>query len=652
MKRNISIKYMSGALMLSAGLALSSCDFLDIVPPEQATMEDATTNSDRTEGFLYSCYNNIHSTIAYSPTNAVGSGASADEFALPRIWGGQVFDFSYDLITPNTSVQAWNWNYKLIGQIHLFLEELPKAQGITEAQRDEWEAEAYFLLAYYHFQNLRLYGPCPITDSRLPQGTNPADYPGRSHYDAVTNWIVDILDQKVLEGYKLPTERDENTRGRATHAIACALKARVLLYAASPLWNGGFPYADWRNKVTTSYNGVDYGYELVSRTYDPKKWERARDAYEEALKEAQIAGHKLYGTDAADLNFYDTKGIGLDKVYIPGNNDDEEFKKRVLMLRYLVTARHNEGNTEYIWGVSDDNDYTPYNCMMPFRVLQRNNGNWIEGYNSYSPFLNTMERFYTDEGKFLETKQPDPEQRLERPEESRIDPKRPDIINLCFDREPRFYAWMAFDDGDWGTIIANGDPVHLQMKDAEKQGYNSSTHFRDHNVTGFLCQKFVRPDRKYDKSGNVNNERYQRPIIRMAELYLSLAECYAAMGNTAKALENLNMVHERAGLKPITEADLQEHTLMEWIQNERFIELYGEGHRFYDIRRWMIAPEVMAAGVREGLNAESINNPTFEEFNQRIKVDQPYKWSTRMYVAPILQSEIGKNTNLVQAPGY
>lgn len=91
---------------------------------------------------------------------------------------------------------------------------------------------------------------------------------------------------------------------------------------------------------------------------------------------------------------------------------------------------------------------------------------------------------------------------------------------------------------------------------------------------------------------------------------------------------------------------------MEWIQNERFIELYGEGHRFYDVRRWMIAPQVLAAGVREGLNAEVLTDPSFEDFNQRIKVAQPYKWTQRMYIAPILQSEIGKNTNLVQAPGY
>ena len=109
-----------------------------------------------------------------------------------------------------------------------------------------------------------------------------------------------------------------------------------------------------------------------------------------------------------------------------------------------------------------------------------------------------------------------------------------------------------------------------------------------------------------------------------------------------------------AGLPAITEADIteSERTLTDWILNERFVEFYGEGHRFYDLRRYMVAPQYLSAGKREGLNAVEKMNPTFAEFNQRVKVNQPYKWSTRMYILPIIQSEIGKNTNLVQAPGY
>ena len=638
MKSFKQIKYYGAAIVFSFSALVTSCNYLDIVPPEQAGMKDAVSNPDNTEGFLYSCYGNVQSPINYTLLDA----SSADEYALPQIWGGNTFSAAYDLLTPNSSVQNWNNNYKYIGQTLLFLEQLPQAQGLNESQRSEWEAEAWFLIAYYHFQNLRLYGPCPITDKRIPQETPPAEYGGRMHYDAVTNWLVDVLDERVLKGFKLPGQRDENTRGRATHAAACALKARILLYAASPLWNGQFPDKGWTNKTESSYKGVNYGYELVSKTYDPNKWERARVACEDAIKEAQAAGHKLYD----DLELYARQSVPLNNIYIPGGAT-EEFKKRVMMLRYLVSSQFNEGNTEFIWGVSRDDDYTPYNCMMPYRVLQRSNGNWIEGYNSYSPYLGAVERFYNADGKFLNK---DASDLLSK---SNVDAGRPDIIKLAVNREPRFYAWMAFDQGDWGTMVSDGKPVRLEFKDPNLQGYNTATHFRDHNVTGFLAQKFVRPNRKYDKSGNVNNTRYQRPLFRMAELYLSLAECYAMQNNSAKALENLNRVHQRAGLPAVTVSDLTaEHPVMEWIANERFVELYGEGHRFYDVRRWVKGPEYLAAGKREGLNAETITGPTFEQYNRRIPVNQPYRWTNRMYVLPILQSEIGKNTNLVQAPGY
>ena len=136
MKLNKSIKYLSGTLLLSAGLTLTSCEFLDIVPPEQADMNDATITPDATEGFLYSCYANIKSPIGYYLLEG-----SADEFALPEVWGGITFDFAYDRITSATSLQNWNYNYKYIGQIHLFLENLPAAKGIPEQQRSEWEAE-------------------------------------------------------------------------------------------------------------------------------------------------------------------------------------------------------------------------------------------------------------------------------------------------------------------------------------------------------------------------------------------------------------------------------------------------------------------------------------------------------------------------------
>ena len=93
-------------------------------------------------------------------------------------------------------------------------------------------------------------------------------------------------------------------------------------------------------------------------------------------------------------------------------------------------------------------------------------------------------------------------------------------------------------------------------------------------------------------------------------------------------------------------------SLVEWVRNERFIELYGEGHRYYDARRWMTAPQAFAAGVRKGLIIEKLENPSFEELNQPVAVQQDFKWENRMYLAPVFVNEVYKNTQMVQAPEY
>ena len=169
--------------------------------------------------------------------------------------------------------------------------------------------------------------------------------------------------------------------------------------------------------------------------------------------------------------------------------------------------------------------------------------------------------------------------------------------------------------------------------------------------TGFLTKKFITPDLIYNTSGGLSGSRIRAPFIRLAELYLNLAECYAALEQTDDALKQLNVIRKRAGIKELTSSDLSTMSLTEWIRNERFVELYQEGHRYYDVRRWTIAPEVLKAGERYGLNGMT-TDPSFEEFNKPTLINQPIKWDNKQYLAPILNSEIYSNPQLVQAPGY
>lgn len=630
--------------MLSSGL--TSCDYLDVVPPEQADLADATKDREATLGFLFSCYGGIR-----NPMNYQSVEAASDEYVMPILWNNGPQRITWDLNTPAAIADGWSWGnnfYRFIGQCHLFLKELPNAKGITEDDRRLWSAEANFLLAYYHMCALTLYGPCPITDSYIDQNTPESKYNGRMHFDYVKDWICQKFDEVCQDG-QLPATRTGDEWGRATSVMAKALKARLLVYAASPLFNGSFPYKDWQN---TNFETPGYGKELVSTKYDEQKWKTALDACLEAYEAASNAGYKLLGlSDAQSL--YQQAGINLPFVPFKSTSGstaekDKEFMERVLLMRYVVTTRYKEGNRETIWGIADQGDIRM--GSLPHAVIKNNQGTWKSGYSGVAPTLNTIERFYTENGLPVD-KDSKFYQKSEWFQTAGI-ANRTDIIKLNTRREPRFYAWMAFDGGDYGSRLYGGQPLKLELRNADLHGYNPSSFNRDNCTTGFLSQKFIEPTFAWTASAEESQSK-PRPLIRMAELYLNIAECYAALNDVQNTIKWLNPIRERAGVPQLQSSNVDaDMSAMKWVQNERFVELWGEGQRYYDVRRWMIAPEMMGAGVRMGLNAISKTNPTFEEFNTPVEVSQDFKWTNRMYLLPLFENEVYKNPQFVQSPGY
>ena len=202
--------------------------------------------------------------------------------------------------------------------------------------------------------------------------------------------------------------------------------------------------------------------------------------------------------------------------------------------------------------------------------------------------------------------------------------------------------------------INDGNPLWINFKNTNTNGWHASD---ERNVvgTGYLSKKYIDPNIKFSANGSRTHNPSRRPFIRMAELYLNLAECYAALDDAPNAIINLNIVRKRAGIKELKTTDLSTMSITEWVRNERFVELYEEGHRYYDLRRWAIAPQMLKAGLRYGLNG-LLKNPSFEEFNQPTLIDQPFKWVDRSYLLPIWSrsdmDELYSNPQMVQAPGY
>ena len=138
------------------------------------------------------------------------------------------------------------------------------------------------------------------------------------------------------------------------------------------------------------------------------------------------------------------------------------------------------------------------------------------------------------------------------------------------------------------------------------------------------------------------------PMMRYAEILLDYAEAEneAEDTNTAreKAIAQLNRIRRRAGITTdLLAADYNQATLRERIRKERRVELCFEDHRFFDIRRWLIAKDVMrlpAVGIKK-----------IDGKYQRVTLDTR-NYNERMNLAPIPQNEVNNCPNIYQNPGY
>ncbi len=582
-KLNIKIKkYIYIVCLLAFGLV--SCNYLDVVPPETADFKDTMKDREATLNFLYSCYAGIpilYTAAVYQYYN------SADEYALPPLWTKDAQIAAWNQISPTNAIGPWNTCYNNLGQCHIFLKELDELNpsGVTEDDKTRWKAEVKFCEAFYHFTLLNAYGPIPLVTKYYSQNTATSDFPGRSPYDVCVDSISKWFDEAAEN---LPATVQEDELGRATSTACKALKARLLVYAASPLWNGFFPYSSWKNKD---------GKELVNHIYDVNKWKRALEACNDAISWATTKGGRSLFDLATSEQIRKNENIPLPKI----DNVDSLFREKVMQMRYLMTTTEDEGNKEIIYGtIINDNAYAREQEVgaIPHDVTTCN-GTPIGGWSGISPYLFTIEHFYTYNGRI-----PELDSDFSAPSEwfTSAGLSNPDIIKLNEYREPRFYAWLGFDGGEYSSLISDGSPLVLSLRDSKKQGYNPDLYNRDNNVTGYFSKKYVQPNIKWRSSDGGNNmSEPPYPIIRLIELYLDRAECYAALGETENALKDLNVVRERAGIPDLTTANISSKmTLMDWVRNERFVELWEEGQRYYDLRRWCLAPKYLKAGSRIG----------------------------------------------------
>lgn len=644
MLRKIQLKW---AVILMCLLAPYSCsDYLDLIPDNIPTLDYAFKMRSEAERYLYTCY-------WYMPRD----GALASD---PSIMGGDEFwsvvdpvDVQYnDAIFriargfQNASAPLgggfWASLYQGIRVCNIFLENVGRVPDLPAWEREQWAAEVLFLKAYYHSYLVRMYGPIPLIRENLPIGATSEEVRvSRDPVDDCFKYIVELIDQ-ALPALPLRVTNPTDELGRITRPIAAAWKAKMLVTAASPLFNGN-------NDQATLVNPD--GTKLFNPDVVKAKWDSAVVACKKAIEICHEADIVLYN--------YETR-LGLSDTIV-----------HELTIRNTFNEKWN---SEIIWANTQSAGSTGQlqTLSSPHLAVAQYPDNYA-CLSQLQPPVKIAEMYHTNHGLPIDEDKDWQsvnlmDLRTGTDAERYYIRKGYTTIQMHFDREPRFYACLGFDGGIW----------YGQHQD--KQGNNPDTYFYvacrvggDQAkrgsawgpYTGYFWKKSV-----HFQSMQTNNVAgytatpYTWPIMRLADLYLLYAEAINESegpngANSSELFEYIDRIRTKAWLRGVkysydnyassdvrTKYDNQTG-MRAIIHRERLIELSLEGQRFWDLRRWKEAPAEYSKGIEGYKITES--DPTL--FYKRIILhDQVF--SLKDYFWPIQISNIEQNPNLVQNIGW
>jgi hypothetical protein len=643
-------------MTIVALISLNACNYLDVVPDNIATIDNAFSNRNQAEKYLYTCYSYRPPIGHIDHDPAMFGGDEVWQYYPTAVAANRIYNGTQIARGLQNSNSPWAnyWNgennngkslWRGIRDCNIFLENIDKVMDIQPYEKTRWVAEAKFLKAYYHYYLFKCYGPIPIVDVNL---SISADVDEVKVYREPVDKVVEYISNLVLEVVPdLPESSQilEGTEaGRIDKLAALGMRAEMLVFAASPLFNGNTDYAKTPLDKRT-------GEPLFNQTYDVNKWKVAADACKELIDLCHAQGKSLYRrvhnrTVAAPAE------LQLQTVY-----------------RNAICDRWNE---ELIWG-GTNNDCAQLSKVAHARIMRMAVGNIASVTSEYCPTLKTVEAYYSSNGVPVgEDTQWSQNGWYSNRYAVRDEPSSgtPEIyyvkegqktVYLHYNREPRFYASIGFDRGIYygsGYYDFPGNVKHYEGLNLEYSGINLGSQF---SWTGYSAKKM----HSFEVSVETNsvilmpNGYYPFPILRLADLYLMYAEAlneYAGPGD--EVYSYLDLIRDRAGLEGVVDSWTKYSTrptkpetqdgLREIIHQERTIELALEGKRFWDVRRWKKISE-----LNDQPRGWNIYGETREDYYRVLEVARvPVNFTVRDYFWPIKESDITTNKNLVQNYGW
>ena len=522
-------------------IALTSCDFFLQKPDTTGTVDrDAVFSTKKNaEAALMSCYSNalIHGLPGGLGYTHGTLGAISGEINRGASWHGTYFIAQQGLsvngagsdatdATNGSSAGSENWakNWSVIRQCYIVKENIDLVADMSQEEKDMIKAEVTALIAYRYMGMFYRYGGVPIVTRSFEASDDLSA--GRATLEETLQHIIDLCDEAYLG---LPAKQKAEYTGRMTQGVVLAIKARALMFAARPLFNSATPYLD---------NG-EHNNLICFGTANKERWNDAIEANEAVLTWAAANGAALINTGDPFVDYATATST-------PANKE-------------IILAFKNNSTAQ---------DYSTY-------VFLYNNSSaywtWNRFDNGESGVLsNHIRNYYKNDGS--EMNWPTIGNQTPRTGAEWIE----NIANL----EPRALADIKFAGHDAANNPGDTKWTNLGWG---RNGYDGKKGAGDTfpNSVGGSDKGQLSGERIkfYYKAGS--RIWFEFPLFRLAETYLNLAEAYNEYDNPTKALENLNKVHERAGLPAITERD--QTKLREIIQREKAIEFFSENHSYFDV---------------------------------------------------------------------
>ncbi len=674
MKTRINIMFLLSAMLLS----LSACsDFLDKEPLSQGTEAIVFKTPDHFKQAANALYNlegwkNYNDGASYSNMDQ-----NLDISGLSSNGGGSA---------PESNWQ-WSKPYSYIRGCNILLQKAEQYSG-SQSEIAQSVGTAYFFRAWQHFYLLRIFGGVPIIDHVLDVSDGVLKESRNSRYE-VANFIISDL-QKAIPMLPKEKEISDSDKGKVSQEAAKSFLARVLLYEATwEKYATGISY-DLDGDGTTKGAGSVKPENYLSIE---KMLTEAKKLSGEVITEAETGTYQLWNECDSLSYFYlfniDDKSGNLPNFKGAGKSKNKEFIFSVKYDYDLKRGGINLSHTVCVWGATNISTQLGESFLcrngLPMRISYteniadaQNNPDFLGYDNFVNEYRNRDYRFIsctylpdrtvwssrTEDGRQLTT--------LGKPYPDPVFPKPSDHLDLS-------------------------DPAYSSKRAIFTPTIRGNSTFSGYGSRKYLLEGANRPD---------NTESADFPLIRLAEVHLIYAEATVELGNgqisDADLNFSINKNRQRAGVAPLTNALIanvwdagwwdhkqgktvcKKMNMLDEIRRERACELFGEGFRLDDLKRWGIAhinltgqklgghiygTAYMTAkandatyfgepayyptkypllyGIYEGSGA---NDPDYGRSIATLKGNLLF--SQRDYLSPIPLEQIRLNPNLKQNPGW